>query len=153
LARTDSSRPADRNVHHWQERNPVVLEGLVQTLLGGPNHIYHGGLLHVRLRYYDALRRRPGVPPGVAALVDRLTPESVGVQLVNLHPTEGRELILQAGAFGEHEFTSVKDGGRARPLATKWLHVILKPGAVARLELGMKRHVNSPSYATPWSAR
>jgi len=153
LARTDSSRPAGRNVHHWQERNPVVLEGLVQTLLGGPNHIYHGGLLHVRLRYYDALRRRPGVPPGVAALVDRLSPESVGVQLVNLHPTEDRELILQAGAFGEHEFTSVKNRGRARPLATKWLHVVLKPGAVGRLELGMNRYVNPPSYATPWSAR
>ena len=32
-------------MHHWQQRNPVVLEGLVQLMLGGPNHIYHGGLL------------------------------------------------------------------------------------------------------------
>jgi hypothetical protein len=62
-------------------------------------------------------------------------------------------LILQAGAFGEHEFTSVKDRGGVRPLATKWLRVILKPGAVGRLELGMKRYVNPPSYASPWPAR
>jgi len=149
LARTDASRPEDRNVHHWQERNPVILEGLVQTMLGGPNHIYHGGLLHVRLRYHDARRRRPGVPRQVAALVDRLTAESTGVQLVNLHPTEDRELILQAGAFGEHQFTSVNAGRGLQPVNAKWLHVILKPGAVARLDLGMKLHVNPPGYALP----
>jgi hypothetical protein len=147
--RTDASRPAERNVHHWQERNPVVLEGLVQTLLGGPNHIYHGGLLHARLRYFDAVRQRPGMPPQVAALVDRLTPTQVGVQLVNLHPTETRELILQAGAFGEHEFTSVHDGQRSVPCTGRRVRVILKPGAVGRLDLGMNRYVNSPTYATP----
>jgi hypothetical protein len=152
LARTESSRPEDRNVHHGQEWNPVVLEGLVQTMLGGPNYICHGGLLHVRLRYHDALRRRPGVPPDVAALVDRLSSDSVGVQLVNLHATENRELIVQAGAFGEHQFISVNDGRRTQPVNAKWLRVILKPGTVARLDLGMSRHANSPSYAMPWTA-
>jgi hypothetical protein len=150
LARADTSRPEDRNVHHWQERNPVVLEGLVQTMLGGPNHIYHGGLLQARLRYFDLGRRRPGVPPDVAALVERVTPDSVVVRLVNLHSTEPREMVLQAGAFGEHQFTRADDGQRARSLDTKWLPVRLQPGVVARLELGMRLYVNTPTYATPF---
>ena len=56
MIRHDHSVPADRNVHHWQERNPIVLEGLVQLMLGGPNHVYHGGLLHCRLFYFDPVR-------------------------------------------------------------------------------------------------
>lgn len=150
LARTDPSRPEDRNVHHWQERNPVVLEGLVQTMLGGPNHIYHGGLLQARLRYFDVGRRRPGVPPEVAALVERLAPDSIVVRLVNLHPTEPRDLVVQAGGFGEHQFTRADDGQRVQSLDTKWLPVRLQPGAVARLELGMRLYVNPPTYATPF---
>ena len=34
VIRHDTTDPADRNVHHWQQRNPVVLEGLVQLMLG-----------------------------------------------------------------------------------------------------------------------
>ncbi|MCZ7638335.1 MAG: hypothetical protein M5U12_21200 [Verrucomicrobia bacterium] len=74
MIRTDTSEPAGRDVHHWQQRNPVVLEGLVQTLLGAPNHIYHGGLLHGRVWYFDPERRRSGLPPDVAALVERIEP-------------------------------------------------------------------------------
>ena len=54
--------------HHWQERNPVSTETLVQQTCGGPAAIYHGGLLHVRLRYFDAVARRPGLPVDTAAL-------------------------------------------------------------------------------------
>jgi hypothetical protein len=152
LVRADASVPAERNVHHWQERNPVVLEGLVQTMLGGPNHLYHGGLLHVRLRYFDPVRRRAGVPPDVAALVDRLTPDSVSVQLVNLHASESRELVIQAGAFGEHQFTRAQAGTISVPVNDRRVRVTLKPGAVGRLDLGMKRFVNPPTYAAPWTS-
>lgn len=149
-ARTDTTRPEDRNVHHWQERNPVILEGLVQTMLGGPNHIYHGGLLQTRLRYFDPVRQRAGVPLNVAALVDRLTPAAVGVHLVNLHPTEDRNVIIQAGAFGEHQFTRLNTGQETQTIESKWVEIRLKPGTVARIELGMALHVNPPSYARPW---
>jgi hypothetical protein len=146
LIRADQSPPAARDVHHWQERNPVVLEGLVQTMLGGPNHVYHGGLLHVRVRYFDPVRRRPGVPPEVAALVERVAPESISVQLVNLHPAQSREVVLQAGAFGEHQFTQVRTASRAVVVEGRFLRVRLQPGAVGRLELGMKRFVSPPAY-------
>jgi hypothetical protein len=150
LIRHDQSHPPERDVHHWQERNPVVLEGLVQTMLGGPNHLYHGGLLHVRVRYFDPVRRRAGLPPDVAALVDQLGAESISLELVNLHPSEPRQLVLQAGAFGEHQFSRVKSGAQTAELNGKWLRVQMQPGTVGRLEIALKRFVNQPSYATPW---
>ena len=150
IIRTDNSNPEDRNVHHWQQRNPVILEGLVQTMLGSPNHIYHGGLLHCRVRYFDADRKRPGVPPNVAALVDHITPDGFSVQLVNLHPTETRNVTLQAGAFGEHRFTSVKNGDRTLELSKKSFEVRLFPGSAGRIEITMDRYVNPPTYRFPW---
>ena len=146
LIRNDASAPAERDVHHWQNRNPVVLEGLVQLMLGAPNHIYHGGLLHCRLFYFDPQRLRPGLPPDVAALVDKVTPDEVSVQLVNLHPSEPREVILQAGAFGEHEFTTAGHKQQTVQVGRNRIQVRLQPGAVGRLDLGMKRYVHAPSY-------
>ena len=138
--------------YHWQDRNPVVLEGLVQLMLGGPNHIYHGGLLHARLRYFDPQGKRSGVPPDVAALVDRITPDEVGVQLVNLHPSQARSVIIQAGLFGEHVFTRVRYREFEAPVDRKHLNIRLRPGSVTRLTIGMRRWVNAPTYAFPWSS-
>ncbi|MCU0961812.1 MAG: hypothetical protein MUF48_17090 [Pirellulaceae bacterium] len=146
VIRQDTSDPATRNVHHWQERNPVVLEGLVQLMLGGPNHIYHGGLLHSRLLYFDPQRRRPGVPADVAALVDRVTPDGLSVQLVNLHSTQWRELIVQAGAFGEHDFSTVEHQSQSIEVNRNRIHVRLAPGACGRLDITMRRYVHAPSY-------
>lgn len=150
VIRHDATDPAGWDVHHWQQRNPLILEGLVQLMLGAPNHVYHGGLLHCRLFYFDPQRRRPGVPPDVAALVDRVTADGVGVQLVNLHPTEAREVILQAGAFGEHRFTTIRQQHDSRDVNGKIVHVRLRPGARGRLEIGMARYAHRPSYARPW---
>lgn len=148
--RKDDSDPEDRKVHHWQQRNPVILEGLVQTMLGSPNHIYHGGLLHCRVRYFDSDRKRPGVPPDVAALVDGITTGGFSVQLVNLHPSETRTVTLQAGAFGEHRFTSVKNGDKTQELSKKSFEVRLLPGAVGYIEISLDRYVNPPTYSFPW---
>lgn len=154
MVRNDTSDPKARNVHHWQQRNPVVLEGLVQTMLGGPNHIYHGGLLHCRLRYFDPEARRAGIPPDVAALVDELEPNRVSVWLVNVHPTEPRRVILQAGAFGEHRFREVSTANTpsegTEPANGRWFEVRLRPGAMGHLNITMDRYVNPPSYRSPW---
>jgi hypothetical protein len=153
VIRHDTSHPDEQDVHHWQQRNPVVLEALVQLMLGAPNHVYHGGLLHCRLFYFDPQRRRPGVPPDVAALVERVTADGVSVQLVNLHPTEAREVIVQAGAFGEHRFTSLRQQGDASTVDGNRFHVRLRPGAQGRLDIGMVRYVQQPSYARPWDGK
>ena len=59
------------------------------------------------MRYFDSDRKRPGLPLDVAALADSLEPEKVGIQLVNLSASETRRLIVQAGGYGEHNFTTV----------------------------------------------
>ncbi|MFH1922390.1 MAG: hypothetical protein ABIP48_21215 [Planctomycetota bacterium] len=148
--RNDQSRPEDRGVHHWQRHNPVVLEGLVETMLGSPNHVYHGGLLHCRLFYFDPAKKRPGLPPDVAALVDTISPEGVTVNLVNLDPCRPRDVLVRAGAFGEHQFTTVRHQGDVKSIDREFFLVRLQPGAGGRVELGMKRYARPPSYALPW---
>ena len=136
----------------------VLTKGLTQVMLGAPQAVYTGGLLRATVRYFDPDRARPGVPEDVAALVDKLGSDVVGVQLVNLNRTETRNVIIQAGAFGEHQFTEVQfkevdpDGSSERvvPVDTKFFAVELPPLRTIRLEIGMRRFANSPSYAFPW---
>lgn len=158
------------NIHHWQELNPVVTETLVQLTLGAPQIIYNGGLLFCPLRYFDADRRRPGLPLDVAALVESVSATRVTVTLVNLSPLAARSLIVQAGGFAEHRFTDVTydlltseyPGSQHRyaaapvtttpvnaPVEGTWLGVELPPATTMRLELGMARFVNDPTYALP----
>jgi len=154
--RNDQTTPDEQDVHHWQKLNPVVLEGLVQLTLGAPNHIYHGGLLHTSLRYFDPQQKRPGLPSDVAALVERLTPNGIRLKLVNLNPAESRTVVLQAGMFGEHQFTRVRQvvtyPYQFDEINSRRFAVELVPGAVGRLEIDMKRFANAPSYALPWSS-
>lgn len=151
--RQDNEDPQAWDVHHWQDINPVHTEALVQLTCGGPQIIYHGGLLHTRLRYFDVQARRPGLPDNVAALVSALDADSATVCLINLNPSHERRLILQAGAFGEHRFTELRDlEARAEePLAvdSKRLEVILPPGRQMTLKLGMRRYCHTPSYEQP----
>lgn len=152
--REDKTGPADQDVHHWQKLNPVVLEALVQLTLGAPNHIYHGGLLHTSLRYFDPDKQRPGLPSDVAALVERLTPHGVRLQLVNLDPAQPRRILLQAGMFAEHEFGQVRQvvhyPYQFDEVNAPHFLVELAPGAVGRLEIDIARFINSPTYAYPW---
>ena len=76
----------------------MTTEALVQLTMGCPQVIYYGGIPNARLRYFDGDRKRPGLPADTAALVDRIEPSRVGVHLVNLHHTETRRVVLQAGA-------------------------------------------------------
>ncbi len=130
--------------------NPVITKALTQVTMGAPQTIYNGGLLRARVRYFDFDRQRPGLPPDVAALVEKLEADRTVVQLVNLNITEPRRVIIQAGAFGEHQFTTAKYEGGEAAINGKYLTVELSPGAGVRLELGTKRFVNKPSYAFPW---
>ena len=94
--------------HHWQHQNPVTTEALIQLMLGAPQMMYNGGLLHASVRYFDPDHQRPGIPRDVAALVTRIERERTVLQLVNVSPFESRNVIVQAGTFGEHNFTTVK---------------------------------------------
>ena len=149
--RNDYGDPQEWDVHHWQDINPVRTEGLIQLTCGGPQVIYHGGLLHVRVRYYDADTKRPGLPPDVAALVTALDADSVSLQLCNGSPLHERRVIVQAGAFGEHQFSSLVAGPDRLPEAIDGTHfeVLLPPGRSITITARMQRYVNKPSYARP----
>ena len=134
--------------------NPVHTKVLTHLTLGAPQSVYHGGLLRATVRYFDPDRTRPGLPQDVAALVDQVGSASAGVQLVNLNPDQTRRVVVQAGAFGEHEFSEVRyeeDGAeRTVPVAGQWVAVDLLPSTAIRLDMGMRRFTNDPSYAFPW---
>ena len=151
--------------HHWQNMNPVTTEALVQLMLGAPQLQYNGGLLHASVRYFDPERKRPGVPADVAVLVKKINADGIVVELVNLSPFERRDVILQAGTFGEHSFTTVKyarsaeaPGNRRQGVTVeestvinnKTFQVRLAPGAGITLEAAMRRFANKPTYAFPW---
>jgi hypothetical protein len=106
--------------------------------------------LHSRLRYFDPERRRPGLPPNVGALVEKLGADSVTLTLVNTNPVEPRTVVVQAGGYGEHQFLSAETGGRSAPVQGRYVKVRMQPGCGGRLELKMKRYANQPSLARPW---
>ena len=147
----DEEDPAGYSDAYFQRRNPVTCEGLVQLTLGAPLPHYNGGLLVSRLRHFDAQRRRPGLPPGVAALVSGMTADRTDVTLVNLGQ-EHRRVLIQAGGMGEHEFTeAAADGERQRTAVNgSTVEIGLPSGTSIRLELGMRRFVNRPTLAFPW---
>ncbi len=152
LMRTDNSDPQEWDVHYWQNANPVHTEALVQLTCGGPQIIYHGGLLHVRLRYFDAETRRPGLPPDVGALVRSITADDTTVTLVNTSPLYERRLIIQGGAFGEHQILSATDlSANTAPVAINDRHmrIVLPPGRSLDLRLELRHYAHTPSYAGP----
>jgi hypothetical protein len=169
--RRDDADLTQVHIHHWQQLNPVLTEALIQLTLGAPQLLYNGGLLMASLRYFDPARRRPGLPEDVAALVERVEPDCTVVRLVNLSPFEARDVLIQAGTFGEHRFLVARYGAgvgdypgpigqrdvsplgmemRTLPLDDRHVQVHLPPATEITLELEMERHVHEPSYAFPW---
>jgi len=72
------------------------------------------------------------------------------VTLVNLNKTEPRTLVMQGGAYGEHELESVTLGQKTTPINSPLLTVQLNPGCGQRLTLQMKRYANPPTVLHPW---
>ena len=130
--------------------NPVYTKGLTQVTMGAPQSVYTGGLLRATVRYFDSDRARPGLPRDVAALVDKLDAEGAGVHLVNLNASETRNLIVQAGAFAEHQFVELTYADQTVPVESKYIAVQLPPAASIRLDVGMRRFAHRPTYAFPW---
>jgi hypothetical protein len=109
-------------------------------------------VLHARVRYFDPARRRAGLPEHVGALVERMTEGDVTVRLVNLDPVEPKTVIVQGGAYAEHQIGNIQVEGSAAPIPVDDTNfaVRLAPGAGTRLTLGLKRYANQPTLAYPW---
>lgn len=144
-------------IHAWQEFNPVYFEGLSQMTMGAPMHISHGGLQHGKVRLFDGLKKRPGLPEDVAVIVDGLTATTISMQVANVSKTASRQLVIQAGTFGEHRFVSVdvlSETGERKTHAIDgpWFAVDLAAGTGATLLFTVERYANKPTYETPWQS-
>jgi len=131
---------------------PAILEALVHLTLGGPMPAYHGGHLHVAVRYFDIDGQRPGLPADVAALVEKIAEESIELTLVNTSESSERNLVVQAGAFGEHEIVSASaKGGEEIAVGGNHLQVNLPAGTKISITLKVNRFANKPSYEGPFA--
>ena len=163
--------PGEEDIYLWQNLNPVVTEALTQLTWGAPQVLYNGGPVQARVRYYDGAARRPGLPPDVAALVSSVDPAATVVTLVNLAGAGARSVVVQAGAFGQHDIESVAYEGaepgwagsdteyisrdvRATSAAAEvggpWLEVRLPAGTQVTLTLRLRAGARLPSVRTPW---
>jgi len=145
-------------IHAWQEFNPVYFEGLAQMVFGGPMHISHGGLQHGKVRPFDGQKKRTGLPDDVAMIVEKVTADSIEMQVANISANASRTLVLQAGTFGEHNFTKVtvtQSDGKSEDISIndKWFEIELGPNSGASLKFTLDRYVNSPTYETPFQSR
>ncbi len=158
--RADTTTPDTRFADTVMDQNPAAVEGLTQ-LMEGALYVQHPGWstispavggtpLYARLRYFDPVGNRAGVPEGVAALVESMSGDATVVSLVNVNPTESRTVTLQGGAYGEHQVLSVTSGKQSRPVNNRFFTVRLAPGAGTRLTLAMKRYANQPTLEFPW---
>jgi hypothetical protein len=155
----DRTTPATRLADWPLDINPANVTALVATMTGGihiarppwsPTSPPQGGVpLHCRLRYFDADRRRAGVPEDVGALVHSLGDRATEVTLVNLGRVP-RTVIVQGGAYGEHRIDTAGLAGETHSIGARSMTVRLEPGCGARLTLAMTRYANRPTLSFPW---
>lgn len=151
--RADRTTPDTRLADDPLDKNPATVQTLNQLMLGGIPPGRRATVLHCRLRYFDPIARRAGLPADVAALVESMTAESTVVSLVNISQVESRIVVIQAGGYGEHQFTSLSvDGAQQSLLDDSRVTIRLEPGCGAKLQIGTKRYVNQPTLAMPWDA-
>lgn len=148
--REDGVTPDARALDHAQRFNPVVTTSLTQLMNGANEPGGSGSLVHARLRYFDPVRRRAGVPEEVAALVDSFDDAHVSVTLVNLSQTGDREVLVQTGMYGEHTATEVQSAEKTWTVNAPRFKVHLAHGAGAKLRVGMRRYANAPVLDFPW---
>jgi hypothetical protein len=148
--RADTTTPDTRLADDPMQYNPASVTSLIQLMQGGLHITRRAAALFCRLRYFDPVQRRAGIPEDVAALVETMTDDSVTVRLVNVNQVEPRTLIVQAGAYGEHQFESVTMDERPTPIDARVFAVQLEPGTGTRLEIRMRCFANQPTLSFPW---
>ena len=158
--RADTTTPDTRLSDEMNVLNPAVTGNLTRLMLGGLPTGRDGHGLYCRLRYFDAVQRRAGLPPDVGALVESMSADEVVVSLVNTNPVHERVVVVQGGAYAEHrcELVSFRDetvelngGGDSERHSAFTLR--LEPGCGGRLRIRQKRYANLPTFAFPWERR
>ncbi len=144
----EEDEPTEIDEDYLRDRNPVFHRGLLQLTMGAPQPVYYGGLLMAQIRHFDAERGRPGLPPGVAALVTDVNDSGVGFTLLNSGATP-RELVVQAGAYGEHRFARVEHSEATVAPDSNTVRIVLPSATKLSLEAELDRFVHDPTYEIP----
>lgn len=148
--RADTTTPDTRLSDDPMRYNPATVGNLINLMLGGFHPGHKGQVLHCRLRYFDPVLRRAGLPEDVAALVETLSADDCTVTLVNVSQSKPRTVVVQTGGYGEHQCTGVTVDGREISVDAPYFTVRLEPGAGTRLVVRTERYANRPTLALPW---
>jgi hypothetical protein len=146
----DMSTPDTRRSDTPQKYNPVSIEALVNLMLGAYYPGHSGNIIHSRVRYFDPVKQRAGLPEDVAVLVEKIGPTSIDLVLINVNQVYTRTVIVQMGAYAEHQCISVSRGGQRELINSSYFNVRLLPGAGEKITINIKRYANQPTLAFPW---
>jgi hypothetical protein len=149
--REDTTTPDTRLADDPMKYNPATIMTLNKLMMAGLDPGRGAGPLHCRLRYFDPVQRRAGIPEDVAALIDRITDKEVSVTLVNVSQTQTRELIVQAGAYAENRITGIKIGKDSFNVNDTTFRIVLEPGCGAQLTIANSRYTEQPTLSFPWA--
>ncbi len=148
--RNDKTTPDTRLADDPLPFSPAVTAALVNLTLGGLYPGHNATPLHARVRYFDPTVHRVGLPEGVAALVEKLSADAATVTLINIDPISPHSVVVQGGAYGEHQIGSVSIHGKKQSVDDSYFAIRLVPGCGAQLQLEIRRYANPPSLAQPW---
>ncbi|MEM7538428.1 MAG: hypothetical protein AAF639_40040 [Chloroflexota bacterium] len=146
----DTCSPDTRLSDDMNHINPAKTAVLTQLMLGGLPTGRVGSPLYARVRYFDPARQRAGIPEDVAALVETFSDDEVTLTLVNINQIEARTVVVQGGAYAEHDIEQITVDGETVAVGDSACTVKLAPGCGAQLTLKTQRYVNQPTLAFPW---
>ncbi len=150
MLEADLSTPDSRMSDDMNRINPATTDALIRLMLGGLPTGRDGYPLHCRVRYFDPARQRAGIPEDVSALVTGMDADSVSLELVNLNQVSGRTVIVQGGAYAEHQINEVASGAQTSAVGEAHFTVRLAPTSGAAITIKMDRYANPPTLALPW---
>ncbi|WP_163717758.1 hypothetical protein [Mangrovibacterium lignilyticum] len=148
---TENNSASLRQSDDPQKLNPLKTGNLIRLTTGGNDPGIIGNTLHCQVRYFDPENKRAGLPDGIATLVEKVLPDGIQLTLINTSPSCERTVILQAGAYGEHQFTGIQYNDEYLELNQKQLTIHIAKHSGSQIKLKMKRYVNPPSLDQPWA--
>ncbi len=149
--RNENGDPETWVDNKWIIHDPVRMDNLVRLTIGGMPIHKRGEMLHAQVRYFDPENDRAGLPQDVAALVSRIEENWIQIEFCNVNQFERRRLVIQGGAYGEHQFKSIRvDSSDEVAIDAKAVMLDLGPGAGSSIRLTLDRYSNKPSYQFPW---
>ena len=148
--RNDPTTPGTRLADWSLNYDPATTTiELVRLMLGG-NLSGRIWTVHSRVRYFNPEKHRAGLPDDVASLVTKMEGDITKLILVNTNQVEPRTVVVQTGAYGEHQCQWVEVGENQYSIGRRFFTVDLAAGAGAELTLSPKWYANKPTLSFPW---